>query len=128
MPLFWRRRRSGDETYRREVARENRRFQRQLKKRRSIDEILAEADAEEAKIRDIVSKRPDIVSVLTEHQKSLEDIRDIRSEMILASTSIYVADQVLQDAALLSQFFSMKKSGLSMEKIAFNLIQAVRGR
>ena len=73
------------------------------------------------------SQKPEVVAILRQHGKHPDDVRAIYEELLRAGAGYYVAEMVIQSPALLAEYFAMKESDTSEERIAFTLLKRVRG-
>lgn len=92
----------------------------------SYEELLKQANKTNEMLSGI-SNRPQIIELLQIHGKNPEEIKDIFWMFMTCGAGEYVAQSVIEDPKLLSEYLQMKADGISDVEIAFKFTEILGG-
>ena len=93
---------------------------------KELEEWAEEEDKRMEVIVTWISKQPKIIEVLERYERTPEYVKDIHEKLLLGKAGIYVADSVIQNPDLLSQYLQMESDGVVPEVLAFTLLKLLK--
>jgi hypothetical protein len=84
----------------------------------SVEELFKQSERTDEMLL-TVSNQPGIIQVLRKYEKNQEDIRDIYYTLLACGVGEYVAQSIIEDPKLLSEYLQMKADEVSDLEIAY---------
>jgi len=91
-----------------------------------LEELFEKGDERDEMLSKI-SNQPKIIEVLQSYGKASGEIRDIFWKLMASGASEYVAQSVIKNPKLLSEYLQMKVNGISDIEIAFKFTKRLGG-
>jgi len=91
-----------------------------------IEELFEQGDSPDGMLSRI-SHQPQIIEVLQKYGEEPNEIRDIYWKLMASGAGEYVAQSVIENPKLLSEYLRMKAEGVSDMDIAFKFIETLGG-
>lgn len=92
----------------------------------SLGELREEWDKKDQMLLKI-SNQPKIIEVLQKHEKTPAELKDVFSNLIRGGAGEYVAQSVIENPELLSEYFRMKSDNVSDIEITSKLAKSLGG-
>ena len=92
----------------------------------SIEELFEQSDKRD-EILSKISNQPKIIEVLQSYGKASGEIKDIFWKLMVSGAGEYVAQSVIENPKLLSEYLQMETDGISDVEIAFKFAESLGG-